>query len=364
MNITKIGTFLIFCCFAFINPILGQKYSNEFLGIGVGARAQAMGNAQTALAQDVTAGVWNPAGLNYLGKGLQVGAMHSEWFAGVGKYDYVGFAKQINGGKQTVALSYIRFGIDNIPNTLSLYEEDGSINYNNIQPFSATDNAFLLSYAQKIKGLNLGGSAKIIRRKIGPFAGSWGFGIDLGISYKKNNWTFAALGKDLTSTFNAWKFSFTDDEKEILSITGNDIPISSVEITRPQLILATAYQKKFGKIGLNAEVDLNVTTDGKRNVLISGNPFSIDPVLGVEMSYKDFVYLRGGMNHLQKYLDVAGSEKWSNQPSAGLGVKVYKIRLDYAFANSGSSDQSNYSHVVSLLIDFDSDYFKNAIRKN
>jgi hypothetical protein len=39
------------------------KYSNEFLSIGIGARALGMGRTQTAVVNDVTAGYWNPAGL-------------------------------------------------------------------------------------------------------------------------------------------------------------------------------------------------------------------------------------------------------------------------------------------------------------
>jgi len=69
-----------------------QKYSNEFMSIGVSAKAQGMGNAVIATVDDVTAGYWNPSGLSALNKeeGLQLGAMHAEWFAGVGKFDYLG----------------------------------------------------------------------------------------------------------------------------------------------------------------------------------------------------------------------------------------------------------------------------------
>ena len=41
----------------------GQKYSNEFLSIGVGARAQGMGSAVIASSSDVFSLFWNPAGL-------------------------------------------------------------------------------------------------------------------------------------------------------------------------------------------------------------------------------------------------------------------------------------------------------------
>ncbi len=46
-----------------VGSLFAQKYSNEFLSIGVGAKAQALGNAVVAQTNDVTAGVWNPAGL-------------------------------------------------------------------------------------------------------------------------------------------------------------------------------------------------------------------------------------------------------------------------------------------------------------
>ena len=59
--------FLITACFLFSNHSYGQietpKYVNEYLAIGVGARALAMGNSQTELVNDATAGYWNPAGL-------------------------------------------------------------------------------------------------------------------------------------------------------------------------------------------------------------------------------------------------------------------------------------------------------------
>lgn len=69
------------------------KYSNEFLAIGINTRAQGMSNAVCAHTDDLTAAYWNPAGLTEIKSPLQVGAMHAEWFAGIGKFDYIGFAK-------------------------------------------------------------------------------------------------------------------------------------------------------------------------------------------------------------------------------------------------------------------------------
>ena len=352
------ATFLIlsFICSAFFAG--AQKYSNEFLSIGIGARAQGMGNAVVASIDDVTAGYWNPAGLASFdqSKGLQLGAMHSEWFAGVGKYDYLGMTVPSSNGKRRIGLSLVRFGIDDIPNTLSLFEEDGSINYDNIVSFSAADYAFLGSYAQELKSkegrkLYVGGNVKIIRRVIGSFANSWGFGIDLGLQYHIGKLKFGLVGRDLTSTFNAWKVTFTEKEKDVLLQTGNELPdINSLEITKPQILLGAAYTFDFNKFSISPEINFHATTDGKRNTLIKGDPISIDPSAGVEVNYNDFLFLRAGLSQLQQEINFDGSKHYISKPSIGVGFQLFSMRVDYAYTDLGDS-QNRYSHIVSLQLD-------------
>jgi len=297
----KYITIALFTIFSF--QAVAQKYSNEFLNIGISARAQGMGNAFVASVDDVTSAYWNPAGLATFApeQGLQLGAMHAEWFAGVGKFDYLGATIPLASPNRRVALSMIRFGVDGIPNTLSLYEEDGTVNYDNVTEFSAADYAFLTSYAQKLDvgfgDLYVGGNVKVVRRIIGTFANSWGFGLDLGAQLKRDKLSIGLVARDVTSTFNAWKVSFTEDEKEVLVATGNELPdLSSVEVTNPQLTLGVAYDFSIGQnVTLTPEVDFIITTDGRRNVLISGDPISIDPAVGMELNYNDFVFLRTGV---------------------------------------------------------------------
>lgn len=346
----RMGWLLLFLCLAQLAT--AQKYSNEFLNIGVNARARGMGSAQAASVSDVTAGYWNPAGLTQL-KAPQVGAMHTEWFAGIGTYDYVGLAIPLADGQRALGVSFIRFGIDDIPNTLSLYESDGTINYDNIVPFSAADYAVILSYAQPVAGdkLTLGGSAKVIRRTIGPFAQSWGFGLDVGAQYKINDhWQLGAIAKDITGTFNAWQFSFTDEEKQVLSITGNDIPINSLEVTNPQLVLAAAYRNRWGDIGALAEVNAILFTDGRRNTVVATDAASLDPLVGLELDYKEFLFLRGGVNNIQQEVDLVGDTYWGVHPNLGLGLRFKNLQLDYAFTNVGESEDNTYSHVISLIV--------------
>src|SRR5687767_10208815 len=128
-----------------------RKYSNEFLNIGAGARGLAMGSSQVASVYDGTSGYWNPAGLVGLKEHPQINLMHAEYFAGIGKYDYASIAFPSSNNKRTIAVSGLRFAVDDIMNTLFLVEPDGSLNYNNIQAFSSADYAFIFSYAQKLK---------------------------------------------------------------------------------------------------------------------------------------------------------------------------------------------------------------------
>lgn len=361
-------------------PTFAQKYSNEFLSIPVGARAQAMGGANIASVQDATAGFWNPAGLTGVELDMQLAAMHNEWFASIGRYDYVGIAAPLADRSRYLGFSFIRFGVDNIPNTLSLYESDGTINYNNVTTFNAADYAFMFHYAQSFDsiGLSIGATAKVVHRKIGPFATAWGFGVDLGAQYRKGDWRFGLMLKDITTTFNAWSFNFTDDEKETLDLTGNDVPIQSMEITRPTIGMGFAYIKDFklgtpkeGKkqkyFGLTAEIDLNFTTDGRRNTLISASPFSIDPTMGLELHYNNLIFLRGGVNNIQQFKDISDNQKWAVQPNFGVGFRIYKFYVDYALGmNAGGAIIDNsqgavLSHLVSLKIDIDFKYIKKAL---
>ncbi len=335
-----------------------QKYSNEFLSIGPGAAAQGQGLAITARVDDVTSGYWNPAGLTHLigDNKLQISAMHAEWFAGIGKFDYLSLSLPMSNNERRIGLSLIRFGIDGIPNTLSLYEADGTVNYDNIVEFSAADYAIIGSYAQYLKvgehQLRIGGNVKVIPRVIGTFARSWGFGLDVGLQYKTGAWQWGLTARDFTNTFNAWKVSFTDAEKEVLLSTGNELPaLSSLELTRPSFQLGLARSFAFSdKLSLSAEIDWFVTTDGRRNTLISGKPLSLDPALGLEVAYHSFLFLRGGINRFQREFKADGTEFLSMRPSIGVGLKLGSFLIDYAYTDVGDS-QNRYSHIISLRMD-------------
>lgn len=342
--------FLSFISFSFAQA---PKYSNEFLSIGVGARALGMSNSYITSVNDVTAGYWNPAGLLHIGDQHQAALMHSEYFAGIAKYDYGAFATRLD-TSSVLAFSLIRFGVDDIPNTTELIDANGNVDYDRITTFSAVDYSFMVSYAKQLQipGLQLGASAKIIRRKVGDFAGAWGFGLDAGAQYSYKKWKFAAMARDVTSTFNAWSFDLTDRAKEVLIATGNELPENSVEITLPKLLLGGARKFDFNdKVSLLAELDIDATFDGKRNVLIKSNAISLDPHLGLEGSYMKIIFLRAGIGNYQSYTDAAGKKINTFQPNIGVGVKIKQVYIDYALTDIGDQSVALYSNVFSIKVD-------------
>lgn len=330
---------------------LTPKYSNEFLNIGVGARALGMGGAQIGAVRDVTAAYWNPAALTGIQHQYEASLMHAEYFAGIAQYDYLGFSAPL-GDQNQLAVSLIRFGVDDIPDTRFLYDANGAINYDNVQFFNAADYALLLSFGRDISDkLKIGANAKVIHRNVGKFAQAWGFGLDIGGIFIQKRLTLGLMVRDITTTYNAWTHD-ADLVRDIYAQTNNEVPINTVEITLPKAIASIAYDLPLGtQFSLLAALDLETTFDGPRNTLLSTSTFSVDPRIGLELGYKQLAFLRGGVSNFQYIKDFQGMESLNFMPSAGLGVLLNeRFQIDYALSDLGDVSESPYSHVFSVKV--------------
>lgn len=328
------------------------KYSNEFLSIGVGARALGMSNSVVSNVGDGTSAYWNPAGLLSIQDKYEVTLMHSEYFAGIANYDFLSFAMPID-SLSHMGFSVIRFGVDDIPDTRFLYDANGAINYDNIRFFSAADYAFVFSYARRLGilgGIQLGTNFKVVHRNVGEFANAWGFGLDLGAQKFIGKWQFGVMFRDITGTFNAWSHN-TDLVEDVYALTGNIIPVSSLEVTLPRLILGVSRGFSFGdKIGLLASADVEMTFDGKRNVALKTDFLSVAPMVGLEVDYSKIAFIRLGAGKFQEVKGFNNGAMTSWQPNFGLGVKLNVFRIDYALTDFSNSAEALYSHVFSLSL--------------
>ncbi|MDP1994205.1 MAG: UPF0164 family protein, partial [Ignavibacteria bacterium] len=192
------------------------KYAGEFLSIGVGGRPLGMGGAYVAIANDVTAGYYNPAGLAKLNY-PQIALMHDERYGNLVNYNYAAVA--IPYGKDyTFGVSIMRLGVDGIPDTRNAgkdengnplssgqYDKMVRLNYDLITEFSNQDWAFYLTGAKRVTDdLYLGANVKILSRSIAEYS-AFGIGFDIGAYYTPmENLMLGANVQDVTTTFVAW----------------------------------------------------------------------------------------------------------------------------------------------------------------
>lgn len=351
-----------------------RKYANEFLNIGVGARAMGMGNTQTALATGVTAGYWNPAGLAAPEASLdpEISLMHSAYFGNVATYNYVAFAMPIDSaGYKRFAVSLIRIGVDDIANTLLFRQPDGSFDVNEITSFSVSDFAAIFSYGwrpKKPSPFSFGVNGKVIYRGAGRFGNGWGFGLDASLRYDRKRFKLGIMARDITQTFTAWTYN-TETFEEAFINAGQDVPQNRVEITRPSLRIGLAYEIPIGKrFDLTPSMDINTFFDGERVSGIANlGGANIDPHLGVELAYTNdlgmkVAFLRGGVYNFQ-YLDLGNEETNVSDvfPTVGVGIHINNFQLEYALTNfqqlsAGSSagftnvGSDLLTHVVSISV--------------
>jgi hypothetical protein len=314
-------------------PAARAKYAGEFMAIGVGGRALGLGSSYVAVANDVTAGYWNPAGLSQL-QYPELVLMHDERFAGLENYDYAAFAMPVT-ARSTLALSIIRLGVDGIPNTTNAWHdlngdgiiEDIEINKAQITYFNAADWAFYLSYANRpSKTFSYGANLKFIRRDLGTAAAT-GIGFDVGVQYAPL--PALALGanlQDATTTLVAWN-------------TGLN------ELVSPTLKIGSAYFLEFLDGTLTPTVDADIRFEGRQFAANAhAGSVSFDFHEGIEYNYRHLVALRAGH-------DAIGTL------TMGGGIHLPKFDIDYAYAPFNATEELGSTHRISLMFTFEADQF-------
>jgi hypothetical protein len=283
-----------------------KKYAGEFLYTGVGSRPLGLGGAYVAVANDVTAGYWNPAGL-VEAAGLQVQFMHAQQFMSSIQYDYLAASNSFDNGS-AIALSVLRLGADDIPDTRNALEgatiADG-LDYSRISFFNVTDYAFLFSYAHRHTAkLAYGITIKLIYRDFYSES-AYGLGFDVGMRYQLlPDLMVGVMARDLTTTVMAW----STNEKEYIT---------------PSLRPGLAYNIDFPsiKLYLQPSMDLGILFESRKEAAqVSLGAVSVDSFWGIEIGYSKHAFLRFGYDDLNRF-------------NAGAGVHINRLGVDYSYTN-------------------------------
>jgi hypothetical protein len=305
------------------------KYAGEFLSIGVGGRALALGGAYAALANDASAAYWNPAALARLNY-PEFMLMHDERFGGMVNYDFGAVAIPYS-NNATIAVSLMRLGVDGIPDSRDAgvdangnyvprgqYQNAVRIDESKITYFNSADWALYFTYSKRMSNnLTYGINLKILRRGL-EVASATGIGFDVGVLYSpRENWFVAANAQDVTTTLIAWS-------------TGTN------ELISPTLKLGTAYFIDLFQGRFAPTMDVDVRFENRQFASIAHlGPISFDPHMGLEFDYKNTVALRIG------YSDV-------KQLTLGAGIHLRKLDIDYSFARFSAENDLGDTHRISL----------------
>lgn len=259
----------------------------QFLKIGAGARACGMGEAFSAVADDINAISWNPAGLMQI-KGKEATFTHNEWLYDL-KYEFLAYCQPTKRGVLGFSLTYLSMG-----------EMEGKDKDDNpIGNFDAYDNALSIAYAvvanEKVyAGIN----GKFIHQKIESEDAN-GVAIDIGVLYHdpanekfKASWVLQNLGSSL-------KFVQKSEELPLTNKFG-------LSYIMNKLILAG---------------DVTMPKDNKTRLN-----------LGVEYLHTPVLTFRVGYNS-QNDLD--------SGLTLGIGFALKPIQIDYAFIPYGELDNSH-----------------------
>jgi outer membrane protein OmpA-like peptidoglycan-associated protein len=261
--------------------------SANFLKIPANARPAAMGEAFTALSDDESSLLYNPAGTARVLQD-EVSATHIEWFQGI-RLEHLG---GIDGfgtlGTLGIGISWLQVDdlvrterVNNDPSDpLGNFREDGT--------FSPYDVAIAANWAWRpAPRWNTGIGVKILQQSIDTYSG-WGLGIDAGAQYT-GFLDWLDLGIDLQNL-------------------GSSISVGSTSFQQP-LTLSFGGAGYFFQRNLVVTMDIDVPSDD-----------TFIPAIGAEYWIAHTLALRAGWRG-----------GYANQPTAGAGFRVGGMQLDYAW---------------------------------
>ncbi|MFZ2410348.1 MAG: PorV/PorQ family protein, partial [Candidatus Methanoperedens sp.] len=314
--------------------------------LGVDARATGMGEAYTAVSDDISAIFWNPAGL-VLQTGIQ--AMYSRRVSQTfhsGKWteypDYNFFAASMYNkyGAIGINISYLYQEIDD-------WTGEGSFGPS-VENFTTSDLAAGLTYSNQLtEQLSIGITGKYIREKIDTFVAE-GHAIDLGLLYKPG-YKNIAIGITAKNLGPEMRFRIDEDADGLY----NEDPFDLIDNDGDGYIDEDREEKPF-KIPRNFSLGVAGDVYRQENICLLASmqidndfEFNESSSLGTEFQY-EILRLRCGIK-----MDDDGYAF-----NRGLGVRFsvtgIEAAIDYSYSETSSYEDSDRleTHNISVKLLF------------
>jgi hypothetical protein len=273
-----------------------QSSAAQFLNLGFGARALGMGEAYTAVADDVSSVYYNPAGLAEGGGEREVSFSHA-WHlqdTAVSQAAYM---------RRPWAFSVTYFSAGDLEGRDSLGNATGD--------FTARDLAAQVSRGVKLGPLAAGASAKVISQRI-KSSGATSFAADLGLLYRPagRRWS---LGAALTNLGTRVKF-----EEESFPLPLKFKAGGAAELAGGKLLLA-----------LDAEFPNDAPA-----ALRTGAEYRVAEGMALRLGYRTYTRAQRDAALAEGYGGVSGFSSMYGF-FAGVGFAYSAFKLDYALLPYG-----------------------------
>jgi long-subunit fatty acid transport protein len=287
-------------------PVLGGQRAGistaQFLKIGVGGRASAMGESFIAIADDASALYWNPAGIAQFSKN-QLIISHNVWVVDINN-DFIGAVYHLD-EDNAFGVSLTAVTMDDMPVTTE-FAPFGTGEY-----FGYTDIAVSLTYARKMtKQFSFGGSVKYIEETLDKLK-MRGFMIDLGTYYR------TGLGSTrFAVTVSNFGSELAPDGQ--VTLVGNR-EVEEWQSFAPPTVFRIGfafepYETEEHRI--TTSIQLNHPNDNSENVAI-----------GAEYGWQKMFFLRGG------YKFNVDEQNFSFGLGVQVPISIAEFSFDYAFTN-------------------------------
>ena len=340
----KNAALVLVCILCFSAGAGGQESSKagttaaQFLKIGVGARAMAMGEATAGVVKDPSALYWNPAGLIELPR-LSLFASHTRWFADI-NHSYFGFVVPLGDNN--------RLGVSGT--VLSMGKMEITTEQNPMGTgdfFEASDIAVGVTYTVRmVEFFTFGTTVKYISQSIsnetatavaldfGTRLNASFNGIVIGMGYANFGTTMKLDGRDLRKTYDPNPDNATNvGVASFLGTESWELPVNFRVGIGWNLMGSgnSAFQDDQHSVTL--AVDANHPNDGPEHASV-----------GVEYKWQDLIALRAGYRFKDDIRSLTYGLGLHWQPT-----EQFTFGVDYA---SATLNRLGPIHILSLTLEF------------